>query len=371
MKRLVLLSALGMVSSAFAQSSLTISGVVDATLSRVSGSGRGYRAGLNEGGLSASRLVFRGREDLGGGTSAFFVLDGGLDLDNGTASGYSFQRQSIVGLAGTFGEVTLGRDRTPTYWLVGAFNPFALRGVGKVLNVSSPSLATAAGRANPIRLNNTVSYLLPSSLGGVYGQAQYAFGEQSSDSLNSRTNGGYGVRVGYRSDKFHVALAETILTQQSIGNAASTAGTVTRPDLTIRSAGASFDFGFLRPMVYFSTSQTKGGSIANGVANDRLDTLAIAATAPLGRGLFKISVARYDLRNSANDATQLAIGYVYNLSRRTAIYATGAVIQNRGVATYFVNGPAASGSGGAGLATIPPVPGGRSNGLDFGVRHTF
>ncbi len=88
----------------WAQSSVTIYGIVDAAVERAdSGSGSSVTR-LVSGQGSASRLGFRGTEDLGGGLRAIFSLEAALNADNGTGGatggGLAFDRQSWVGLAG-------------------------------------------------------------------------------------------------------------------------------------------------------------------------------------------------------------------------------------------------------------------------------
>ena len=61
----------------------------------------------------------------------------------------------------------------------------------------------------------------------------------------------------------------------------------------------------------------------------------------------------------ANDANQFAVGYIYNLSKRTAVYGTAAYIKNKGNATFAV----------ASAPTL--VAGGKSTGAEVGLRHSF
>ena len=88
-------------------------------------------------------------------------------------------------------------------------------------------------------------------------------------------------------------------------------------------------------------------------------------------GVIRVSYAALDdrsgntLRNAdgsareSNDARQIGVGYVHNLSKRTAVYTSYARLKNRGQATYTVSGNRA------------PLGGHTSTGLEFGVRHTF
>ena len=95
--------------------------------------------------------------------------------------------------------------------------------------------------------------------------------------------------------------------------------------------------------------------------------LLVALSAPVGPGTVKLSYIRADLKGNvgttqigANDANQFGVGYVYDLSKRTALYGTYARISNKGAATFVVPGGAAVTSGGR-----------QSSGIEFGLRHAF
>src|SRR6266487_1699248 len=81
-KPLIALAVLATASVACAQSSLTLFGVVDATLAYGHGS-VSNKTQLTNSGLNSSRLGFRGTEDLGGGMSASFWLEAGVLVDDG------------------------------------------------------------------------------------------------------------------------------------------------------------------------------------------------------------------------------------------------------------------------------------------------
>ncbi|XAH22688.1 porin [Xylophilus sp. GW821-FHT01B05] len=345
-KSLIALAVLAASGSAMAQSSVTLFGIVDAAVSRVAGNGAGNRVGLSTGSNSASRLGFRGTEDLGGGLAASFWLEGALSTDTGTAQGLSFQRRSTVSLSGNFGEVRLGRDYAPTYWNVTNFDPFGTRGVGQFLGADTFGAT--------IRNNNSVGYFLPANLGGFYGQAQYAFGEASSTAVNDKAGNYLGARVGYANGPLNVAVA---LGQwkQYVGTSTTTANN----DLRLANLGASYDFGVAKVLGYIGQENVKNGVVGNSKANSYL----LGATAPLGAGELRASVARFDLKDSSNDFTKFAIGYGYNLSKRTQVYTTVAFLKNKGNGVRSVADD--------GLAATGTTPGGKSNGFDVGLRHSF
>src|SRR5262249_27889244 len=129
-KSLLALAVLGTFAGvASAQSSVTIFGVVDLSIAQVkNGTVKNTEMAGNQ--LNSNRLGFPGVEDLGGGLSAGFWLEAGMNNATGEAGGGSgnvantaaatsaqlFNRRSTVSLMGGFGEIRLGRDYTPSFW---------------------------------------------------------------------------------------------------------------------------------------------------------------------------------------------------------------------------------------------------------------
>ena len=141
------LAALTATGGALAQSSsVTLFGVVDASVAHVS-TKDGSVTGLANGGNASSRLGFRGVEDLGNGLKASFWLEGGINVDDG-GSGFKFDRRSTIGLLGNFGEVRLGRDKTPTYQNLETFHAFGDSGMGAI-NGHNLISSSAAGTIEP------------------------------------------------------------------------------------------------------------------------------------------------------------------------------------------------------------------------------
>ena len=100
------------VGSVSAQSSVSVFGVVDLAGRMVSNDETQYQ--LANGGMQTSRLGFRGTEDLGGGLSAGFWLEGELQADTGNSSGFNFMRRSTVWAATRWPRVTNGMNSTPS-----------------------------------------------------------------------------------------------------------------------------------------------------------------------------------------------------------------------------------------------------------------
>lgn len=339
-KSLLALAAISLAGAASAQSSVTLFGIVDAAYAHVSAGGRSA-SGITNSGLNSSRLGFRGVEDLGGGLKANFWLEGQLSNDDGNATGLTFQRRSYVGLSGGFGEVRIGREYTPTFWNTTVYDPFGTNGVGQS---NTPAMIGAAGAVGnstaAVRSSNMITYLLP-AMGGFVGQGMVGFGENTG---GVKTNNYLGFRFGYAAGPLsaHVAFAKT--------KALTSAN-----DTKYQNIGASYDFGAVKPMFFWGTEKTGSGAKVTG--------WELGAVAPMGQGELRAAISRYDVANSPNDWSKFALGYGYNLSKRTQLYTTYARVSNKGAQTRAVSNN--------GLSAGAASPGGGSNGYEFGVRHVF
>ena len=347
MKRtlLALVAAAGAAAASAQSSSVTLFGVADVSVASIStkdkvGDSKSVY-GLANGGNSSSRLGFRGEEDLGGGLKAGFWLEGGINVDDG-GTGFKFDRRSTVSVMGNFGEVRLGRDKTPGYQNLETFHAFGDTGMGGINghNLISSSAAGTPEGSNPKRVSNSVSYLLP-KLGGVYGQITYGFGEQAGNNSLSST---VGLRVGYANGPLNVAGAYGTVKGGEVGN------TVNYKHFNL---GASYNFGVATPMVL----------IASERGNDkRVDLYSIGVKAPLGPGELRAAYTMYkDKKVSDADASRIAIGYGYRLSKRTELYAAFA---------HMTNDDNAKRKLGSSLSHDPGV-GKNVTGYEFGVRHNF
>lgn len=347
-KSLIALAVMAAAGAASAQSSVTLFGIVDTAITHGSaGDGGESWTGMTSSGYNSSRLGFRGTEDLGGGMSASFWLEGQLQTDEGTPGGLNFLRRSTVSLAGGWGELRLGRDYTPSFWNLTVFDPFGTNGVGtNVMLTGSGALASdaAVGVGTVVRASNSVGYFLPPNLGGFYGQVNYWFGENDP----SDQGDGYGLRVGYGAGPFNVALSF-----------ARTEG-VADTEFSTWNLGGSWDFGMAKVMGQYMRDN------ADGVGFD-VDGRGwlLGALVPVGAGEIRASYSEYRFDSGVAGiddprVRKLALGYVHNLSKRTALYATIARVRNDGTDVTL------------GGATAPATSTDfSSTGYDIGIRHSF
>ncbi|MDP9994584.1 putative porin [Variovorax boronicumulans] len=435
-KSFVALASLTAVGVASAQSSVTLFGVVDASVSRYSSTAE--RVGVNpftspsltapvrikqsqtvlgNSGYNSSRVGFRGTEDLGGGLAASFWLEADISNDDGSKGLDNFNRRSTVSFSGGFGEVRLGRDYVPTFWNDAVFDPFGINGVGRSVILSTNARLTAlrgpgavSGRPptdNYVRASNSIGYFLPAGLGGFFGQVQYAFPETIKNSgLEQSQRGRYvGGRFGYAQGPLTTAIAygqsiavdtPSIVTGLAIGNRQER-------KLNIFNVGASYDFGPVK--LFGELSQVKdkneiGATSAlagipvfvNTSQTDKYNGALLGVTIPVGVSLIRVSYGRVKFDNGAApavrtslfttsnlDATanELSVGYVHNLSKRTALYATVVKLKIKdGQNSQVLGGQSVAQSNGTnpsgGVGTFPAGYTLRhSMGYDFGIRHAF
>ncbi|QNP47863.1 porin [Diaphorobacter aerolatus] len=335
--------------SAQSTSSVTLFGVADVSIAHLK-SDTNKLTGMSSGGLSSSRLGFRGIEDLGGGLKAGFWFEGGIPVDNG-GSGFKFDRRSTVSLMGGFGEVRLGRDKTPAYLNIETFDPFGDVGVGAVsgsnlIGGSSVAVGTPEGSGHK-RVSNSVNYILP-KMGGFFGQVQYGFGEKPDGIANDRLASSAALRLGYANGPLNVAAAYGV----------TRGGTDARGvDYKAWNLGASYNFGMVKPMAQFATE--RGNHL-------RVDMYLVGATVPLGAGELRAAYSQISTKHASDADTQrFAIGYGYNLSKRTQLYAAIAHIKN--------DDKAKRGFGVSSSSLVNPTVanGDSATGYEFGVRHSF
>jgi predicted porin len=272
---------------------------------------------------------------------AGFWLESGINPDTGTQSDTTrfWNRRSTVSLSGGFGELRLGRDFTPTYTGFSDFDAFGTNGVATSDKFTSRFGTTAD---TITRADNQVSYFLPQSLGGFYGQASVAAGEGTSGKKYA------GGRGGYAAGPLNVSLSygQTTVTPLVAGD----------DKFKFATLGGAYDFNVVKLTGYYS--QMKVGDQKLNVAN-------IGALVPLGQGTVRVSYIKADFKGPGidnNEANQIALGYVYDLSKRTALYATAARINNKGNAAFVVD---------ANPALPSPNPAQDSTGYEVGVRHSF
>jgi predicted porin len=341
-KSLLALAALtAFAGAASAQSSVTLFGIVDLGVRQVKNGNSDSLKTMSQDGINSSRLGFRGVEDLGGGLRAGFWLEGALAPDVGTSGGQTWQRRSTLSLMGGFGELRLGRDYTPTFWNHTIFDPFGTNGVGAQTNLQGQNGGTnmfGAGATTLVRTNNAVGYFLP-AMGGVYGQIMVAAGEGV---VGNKHTGG---RIGYAGGPVNVAVAVG-KTELASNN-----------DFSGVNVGASFKMGAFTLMGQWHKYEV------DLPANTDQTNIMIGGTLALGASTLKASYGKASSDVKSREATQIALGYQYDMSKRTALYGNYARIANDVGARFTMQAAPAFG--------VPADNKPKAQGVEVGIRHTF
>ena len=310
-KTLIALAAVAATGAAFAQSSVTLYGVADASLAKVTGKSA-YLSSAGTMNNGTSRWGVRGTEDLGGGLKAGFNFEQGLSLNDGSLSksgAGEFGRAAWMNLSGGFGELRLGRTLNPSFYAAAAWE---LTGAANYSVVVSQFGGVLGGSRN----SSQIAYTTP-NMGGFSATVGYVLKGNSADEkakvdLNAiYANGPLSVALGYNK------------VQDAEKNV---------------HVGARYNFGVF--------------TLAGGIIDPAGDAkgFTIGGSVPLGPVNLVVDVAR----DTEFKDTDLLVEVKYPMSKRTTAYA--AVLRD---------GKKKNGALGAATA------GKDVNGLGLGIRHNF
>lgn len=393
MKKLTLpLVVLGAISlPALAQSNVAISGFVAGGFDSYRLTNQANEARITD---QASRILFTGSEDLGGGLKAFFQIDNRFAFDTGGST--LATGNTGVGLSGSFGKVTLGRwdmhynEGTVTE-SARALSEQTIVTHGLLAQVNGTKIAMVSRSANQIRYDSP-------SFNGFNGTLAYAF--------NPAGEEGSGLRAA-ATTAYSCATGNTLIgsgaTSQCLPNAggATTAATATTTaglsnpgaggawqatgryangpinaglsywNYTVegdvkagdqRSTRAWFSYAFpfgLKAGLVLDQSKLRGASTFT-----KRTAWALPLSYAFGNHAAYLVFAKAgNVTGTSNtDANQWVLGYDYALSKRTVLGANYTRLTNDTAASYdFKSAPANSLTG---------------NGQDarqfyLGVKHSF
>lgn len=308
MKKLTLAALIlgSFAASAQAQSNVTIYGLVDLGLAKTTGQSTVEREN------NASRLGFRGTEDLGGGLSAIFNLESEILADTGAQKGVLFERQAYVGLKGAFGTAILGRTKNLVDGTIARVDPFNTYGV--VGKNNETLLRSGVGSS---RVNNAVTYNSP-SMEGVIASVQYVLSEVSGASagtlgLLTYDNGPVSLHAGYE-------------------RAVQTVASAVKP--TVWSIGGGYKVGPAKVTAAYSKGDTKVATTGE------YKSYLLGLNYTVGNGDAKMSYGKQEQdTNRVSDLEtikEFGIGYDYHLSKRTDLYAYAGRERVKSLTSYQV-----------------------------------
>ena len=383
-KSLLALAAMGaFAGAAHAQSSVTVYGLIDMgftsittdTTTRSTGASSASTAteSGNNGRMSGSRLGFRGVEDLGGGTTAGFTLEFGPDFTeqaNGVNTG---TRLGFLSLSSKdLGGLHVGRQVSTTKLVNDVFTAFGnanfstgnVAGAGLSTStvvqttggyVAATNAATQGGLTNANggeRISNLIRYTTPTFSGLSASAALYktATSNASTAAIIIGDANGEGQDFGIR----YTMGAIDAMAAYSVYNTTNGSSFDMTNKNTVISLGASYDAKIVKGFVAYNKRDYEVSTTANSLI--KFTDITVGVNAPVGNAnlLLAYSNGTDDSAVQKTDKSGLQVGAVYNLSKRTNVYAV-------------------YGTGKADSATLGNTTNKQSvaSGTAIGVRHTF
>jgi len=335
-KKLIALAVASLVSApVFAQSQVTVYGTFDGGIRHVdntNGAGNSKTTMNSSGTYNSNRWGFKGVEDMGNGLKATFNLEGGFmtGTGEGSISGGLFGRKQIVGLAGNWGALDLGRNYNTMFYTQAAYDPFNYKYTGII------PIATLDGA----RDNNMVTYT-SNSMNGLVIRGDYSLGEVAgSSSQGSKTqigasyaNGPFNLGAAFGTGKSvpTAATAAGFAFSTTTGLAVPVAAVAAGPSLTTKqwTLGGGYNFGAFDLKAGYYDRKT---DIATGGEAEQKTAWFGGRYALSGANALSAAYYHTKYQNpvaALEGKNKLAIiGFVHNLSKRTELYAD---IDHRGL----------------------------------------
>jgi len=341
-KSLVALAALA-ATGAFAQSSVTVFGVMDIGYKAQTYKDAGVTTvkanGVADGAIAGPRFGFRGTEDLGGGLKANFHIEQGISPTSSTLSNYrtatsapqidtatsgtntgrsptSLNRQSWLGLAGGFGEVRAGYQYTNVYE-VSTLSGFNMGSEGT--NGADTVHLYGNGAVGGTRAN-ALTYITP-KFGNFTAQLQYG-AATSLDTFESKTAADTQVHAKRTSVLVNYSAgalaARAAYTEFKNGTAAGGAS-ITDKTGKLTQIGASYNFG----VASVAATYNDGNDGAAGAARKEYNGAQFGVTVPVGAFRFIATTGSADTTVAGvktEDIKQTQFAVQYALSKRTTAY---------------------------------------------------
>ncbi|MFC0401852.1 porin [Paraburkholderia rhizosphaerae] len=322
------LCAAGISGTSYAQSSVTLYGIIDDSIQYTHNTGgASNQIKLQSGQMSISQWGVRGTEDLGDGLSALFNLQNGFNVNNGNMnSGLLFGRKAYVGLAGHFGTVTIGRQQDTLQDFV-----LAVQGDAFLEYFTAPGDIDNADGS--VRTSNAVKWTSP-SWRGLQAAAMYGFGGvagsvASGQSYNAAVNYSHGpltLAAGYA----HIDNGNPTVSMRGTSSVDSiflspvNDAYATASAINIARAGATYALGPVTLGGYYSYSEYLPDGHSTFQDAERFNNGSVfAAWQATPVWLFETG---YNILKSHGDSSatyqQVTLAVDYTLSRRTDLYGT-------------------------------------------------
>lgn len=299
---------------AHAQSSVNLFGLLDLSIGSNKAPGGSSQTGIDSGKMTTSYFGMRGSEDLGGGLSAVFRLEGFLLADTGASGRFPgdtlFSRTASVGLSSkSFGTFTLGRNTTPLFISTISFNPF---GDSYGYSPSTRHFFTSGTVTGDSAWNNSALYSSPDFGGFKFGLIGATAATKSSG-VGSTNGSNWGANVGYAAGPLSAALVYQSAKKDETRPLLAAAAPAVQADTRTWQLNGAYDFNVVKAFAQY-------GEVKNTTFTNTYRISELGARVPVGAGAVLAAWGRVAPKTGA-DRNTVSLGYDYNLSKRTDVYA--------------------------------------------------
>jgi predicted porin len=283
-------------------SNVTVYGRLDVSLDRIDTDGAPKNNAVVD---NASRLGFRGTEDLGRGLRAVFGIEYGFGADTGAfASASTPLRNSYVGLVGPFGAVVMGR--------LDSANPTGSPLYSQNLKAADPVVHDAGATAfgtdvlnSRNRVSNAVGYMSPNFSGVTVRARGYLAGPAASEDDGKKLD----IAVNYENGPVYAGVG-----YGKNRGTTTDAAPLNNLDDKFQVVG-SYDFGTMRAYGILGQDKFLSGT------NTKVGYWLVGGTYEEGPHVVTANLMEREKRNDADDANKcFQIGYSHALSKRTRLY---------------------------------------------------
>ena len=244
----------------------------------------------------ASRFGIKGDEDVGGGLKVIYQYETTVAVDDATGTGSVFEgggRDTFAGLQGSWGSVRLGRYNV-TYKAI----EFPVEIFGDTIGDFSSGLGFGGG--SETRQSNSIGYTSPTFAG-------FQAGVETSRGETGTATESNPLSVGIKWTAGPLYVAAGIWDPDNTG----TTGVDDAKKFV-----ASYAIG---PFSIFGLYETRSNKGTLSATNAEVDTTYLGVSYKFGNNTVAATVAEYDSTAADGDSTQIALGWIYALSKNSAL----------------------------------------------------
>ncbi|MCP5352414.1 MAG: porin [Chromatiales bacterium] len=284
----------------------------------------------------ASRLGFKGSEDLGDGMKAVYQIE--QQVDEATMG----SRNTFVGLAGGFGTLVMGRHDTPYKISTGSLDIFS----DTIADYNAVIGAYNGGVNFDERASQTVAYITP-DFSGFHAAIARVSVKRNENAAGAAETEAWSLAGIYKNGPLFVSLAyETVddgsvfLNTAAAGNVGAATTAVTDDESDAWKLGLGYSFGDGKIGFIYEDKEREA-------ANSDVKSWLVNYAHKFGNNTFKIAYGvNDDLGNTPNSGSDMmAVGLDHSFSKRTSVYAIYATQDNDTGASYDLVGANAAAAG--------------------------